>query len=155
MTPMNTVWIVVCDAAKARFFEVRRGDPTWHIVEVAMHDASRSKASDLVSGRSGSRSSEGASVHHDALAPASSPKEVEKDHFAHALTKTLDQALRSTRFAKWVLVAPPHFLGLVKKTLTTELEKHLMATVDKDLNELDVHALAEKLGDVVRFPRER
>jgi protein required for attachment to host cells len=59
--------------------------------------------------------------------------------------------MRSKRFHKWVLVAPPHFLGLLKEKLTPELEKNLMATMDKDLNHLDGHELAEKLRDTVRI----
>jgi protein required for attachment to host cells len=149
---MDNVWILVCDAAKARLFETRKGDPAWHAVELVTHEESRSKASELVSDHSGNRSSEGGSVHHNALAPSSSPKDVEKDRFAHSLATTLDRALRAARFRKWVLVAPPHFVGLMKKELTSELEKHLMATVDKDLNHLDAHALTERLRDIVRIP---
>jgi protein required for attachment to host cells len=149
---MQTVWILVCDSAKARFFEIRSGAPSWHLVSEVSHEASRSKADALVGDRAGSRSSEGASVHHNALAPASSPKEIEKEHFAHSLGKTLDQAMRSARFRRWVLVAPPHFVGLVKKELTPELEKHLMATVEKDMSALAARDLAEKLRTTVRIP---
>ena len=121
-------------------------------MELVLHEGSRSKASELVGGPSGTRSSEGRSVHHNALAPASSPKEVEKNGFAHTLATTLDQAMRSARFRKWVLVAPPHFLGLMRKRLTSELEKHLLTTVDKDFNDLAVHELSERLRDAVRVP---
>jgi protein required for attachment to host cells len=89
-------------------------------------------------------------VHHNALAPASSPKEVEKNGFAHTLAATLDQAMRSGRLRKRVLVAPPHFLGLMRKELMSELEKHLLTTVDKDFNDLAVHELSERLRDAVR-----
>jgi len=147
-------WVLVCDAAKARLFEVRHGDPSFHPVELLMHEQSRSKASELVSDHSGSRSSQGRSVHHDALAPRSSPKDIEKAHFAHTLTATLDQAMRSTYFRSWVLVAPPHFLGLIRKELSGELEKHLVATVDKDLNDLDALALTERLRDAVQDAAE-
>jgi protein required for attachment to host cells len=143
---------MVCDSARARFFEVRGDDPSWHLVSAVSHEKSRSKASELVGDHSGSRSSEGRSVHHNALAPASSPKDVEKARFAHSLGKTLDEAMRSARFHRWVLVAPPHFVGLVKKELTPELEKHLLATVNKDMNHVDVHDLAEALRDTVRIP---
>jgi protein required for attachment to host cells len=91
-------------------------------------------------------------VHHNALAPASSPKEVEKGHFVHTLATMLDQALRSRRFHRWVLVAPPHLVGMLRKGATPELEKHLMATVDKDLTHVDARYLAEKLADTVRIP---
>lgn len=149
---MNTVWILVCDSATSRLFETRDHAPSWVLLETMTHEESRSKSSSLASDHSGSRSSEGRSVHHNALAPASSPQEVEKGRFAHMLVKSLDQAMRSHRFRKWVLVAPPHFVGLIQKELTPELEKHLMTTLDKDLTELDVHALAERLRDAVRIP---
>jgi protein required for attachment to host cells len=152
---MNVTWILVCDSAKARFFEIRESDPTWHKVSETSHDESRSKAKDLVTDQSGARSAEGGGVHHNALAPSSSPKDVEKAHFAHALGKTLDQAMRSARFGHWVLVAPSHFVGLVKKELTPELEKHLMTAVDKDFTHLTASELQDRLGDVVRIPLDQ
>jgi protein required for attachment to host cells len=152
---MNTVWILVCDSAKARLFEVHEGDPHWRVVEVTTHAESRSKASELVSDHSGRRSSEGAGVHHNALAPSSSPKEVEKEYFLRSLATTLDQAMRAQRFHRWVLVAPPHVVGVLKKDLTPQLEKHLMATIDKDLNQLDVHELEHRLRDDVRIPPDQ
>jgi protein required for attachment to host cells len=103
----------------------------------------------------GHSSSEGGSVHHNALAPASSPKDVEKGHFVHTLATMLDQAMRSRRFHRWVLVAPAHFLGMLKKELTVELQKHLLASIDKDLNHLDTRDLAERLRDVVRIPPDQ
>jgi protein required for attachment to host cells len=143
------VWILVCDAARARFFEVRDDDPAWHLVSSVSHEESRSKVADLVSDHSGTRSSEGGSVHHNALAPASSPKDVEKQHFAHALGKTLDVAMRSARFRGWVLVAAPHFAGLIKKELTPELEKHLMTTVHKDMSHVGVPELARTVLEAI------
>jgi protein required for attachment to host cells len=149
---MNKVWILVCDAARARLFEVQDGDVAWHSVGTFEHPESRNKASELVGDHSGQRSSEGPSAHHNALAPSSSPKEVEKGHFGHSLVKMLDQAMRSKRFDRWVLVAPPHFLGMLRNELTPELRKHLLATVDKDLNHLDLRGLTERLEGTVRIP---
>jgi len=149
---MNIVWILVCDSAHARLYETRPREPAWKLVQSLRHPESQAKGSDLVTDGSGSRSSQGASVHHNALAPASSPKEVEKGHFAHTLSKILDQAMRSRRFSHWVLVAPPHFMGLLKKELTPELEKHLMHAVDKDLTNLGTDELSARLLEQVRVP---
>src|SRR3977135_556507 len=121
---MSTLWILVCDAGRAKLFEIQNDDPTWHAIGAFEHTESRSKTSELVSDRSGQRFSEGPSVHHNALAPASSPKEVQKGHFGHSLATMPDQAMRSKRFDRWVLVAPPHFLGILKNELTSELQKH-------------------------------
>ena len=149
---MDTVWIVVCDASRGRLFEIRGNDPTWNLLEVLSHSESRSRAEDLVGDHLGQRSSQGASVHHNALAPASSPKEVEKAHFGHTVATLLDRALRSKRFDHLVLVAPPHFLGMVKNELTPELQKHLMATVDKDLTHVQTPELVERLRGDVQIP---
>jgi protein required for attachment to host cells len=143
------IWVLVCDGAKARLFEVHPGDRTFHPVELLLHAESRKKVSDLVSDHAGSCSSEGASVHHNALAPRTSPKAAEKEHFAHSLVLELDRAGRSGRFGKWILVAPPHFLGLMRNELTSELQKHLKGTVDKDLNDIDAVALADRLHEIV------
>jgi protein required for attachment to host cells len=148
---MNTVWVLVCDAARGRLFEVRENEP-WRLLETFTHEESREKASDLVSDHAGRRSSQGASVHHNAMAPASTPKEVEQGHFVHLLAKNLDQAMRSKRFRRWVLVAPPHVLGMLRKELTPELHEALMASVDKDLSQLEVRELGERLRDTVRIP---
>jgi protein required for attachment to host cells len=152
---MRSVCVLVCDAAKGRLFEARDGASGWTLLETMAHDESRARASELGSDRPGSRSSEGASVHHDALAPASTPKEVEKEHFAHSLAGRLDHRSRSGHLEAWVLVAPPHFVGLIKKSLTPELAKRLMATVDNDLTGLDERALALRLREVTRIPPDK
>ena len=149
---MNTVWILVCDAAKGRLFETRENAPQFHLVHTFDHPSSREKTSEIVSDHAGTRSAEGASVHHNALAPHSDPKEVEKDHFAHAICQHLDKSLRDQKFDKLVLVAPPHFLGSLKGELGTQLQNKLMTTVDKDYAQLDARALEERLHDVVRIP---
>ena len=152
---MNTVWILVCDSSRARIFEVLDGESVWRVVEVLGHAESRSKASELVSDHSGQRSSEGASTHHNALAPSSDPKEVEKGRFIHSLATRLDEAMCARLFHRLVLVAPPHTLGLLRAELTRELEKHLMATVDKDLTHFDAPVLAERLRETVRIPPDQ
>jgi protein required for attachment to host cells len=91
-------------------------------------------------------------VHHNALAPASSPKDVQKQHFAHELGSTLDRAIRSSEFDRWVLVAPPHFMGLVEDELGPRLKKALVATVGKDMNHLERRELEEALRESVRVP---
>jgi protein required for attachment to host cells len=149
---MNTLWVLVCDAARARLFDVREDELPWRLIEKFEHEQSRLRSSELVGDQSGRSSPQGASVHHNALAPASSPKEVEEKHFAHSLVTMLDQAMRARRFRRWVLVAPPRFLGMLRQELTPELAKHLMQTVDKDLSRLESHELVAHLRDAVRVP---
>jgi protein required for attachment to host cells len=60
--------------------------------------------------------------------------------------------MRSARFHRWVLVAPPHFVGLIERELTPELRKHLLGTVEKDMSHLSSRELAEELRATVRIP---
>jgi protein required for attachment to host cells len=152
---MNVVWVLVCDSSRGRLFEIRDQSPTWIAIDAFDHVESRTKTSDLLSDRLGQRSSEGASVHHGALAPSSSPRDVEEGHFGLSLASMLDETLRAKRFAWWVLVAPPHFLGALKKMLTPAVTKQLLTAVGKDLTHLGVQDLGERLRDVVRVPANR
>lgn len=151
---MNSIWVLVCDLARARFLEVDWAKP-WRVVSVAVHDESREKASELTSDRAGQRSAQGASVHHDALATRASPKENAKRAFARSLVATLEEAQKADRFHDWVLVAPPHALGVLKKDLTTRLSQRLLITVTKDLTHHTVGELMEKLADEVRTSANR
>lgn len=148
----TSVLVLVCDAARARFFDVQAGDPSWHLVISVTHDESRCKASDLVTDHSGRRSPEGASAHQNALAPSSSPKDLQKELFARTLAKTLDNAMRAARLRHWVLVAPPHFAGALAKHLTPELEKRLLGTLHKDLSHEVPAEIARRVGHLVRAP---
>jgi protein required for attachment to host cells len=149
---MNTLWVLVCDASRGRLFEVPEPAAPWKLLEVFTHDESRARDEDLVSDRQGTRSPEGGSSHHNAMAPTSDPKKVEKAHFSHQLGKMLDQAMRSNKFRAWVLVAPPQFLGMLRAELTPELQKHLVSTVDKDLTHMSEAELTEKLRDAALLP---
>jgi protein required for attachment to host cells len=139
---MNTVWLLVCDAAHARIFEIQSNlngvASKWESIQTFEHATSRLRTGEIVS--------------DTALAASSSPKETEKDHFKHELVGFLDQAMRSHKFKHLVLCAPPQFLGKLKNELSSELKTHLLSTVDKDLTHLSGDALTERLKEDVKIP---
>lgn len=152
---MNTIWLLVCDASRGRIFRVRDDGSPWELVTSFAHDAARSKANELESDRQGRSSPRGNSVHHNALAPTSSLKEREEDRFVPTLVEALEHGLHAHAFHRWVLVAPPHFLGKVKGAAGAGLTKRLLTTVDKDLSELDRDALRERLHSELRIPPDQ
>ncbi|GAC1592394.1 MAG: host attachment family protein [Polyangiales bacterium] len=149
---MDRVWVLVCDAARGRLFETHGPAAKLRLLHEFAHPQSRAKVNQLVSDHSGNRSAEGASVHHNAMAPSTNPREVEKEHFAHEMVEHLDQALRANQFDRLVLVAPPQLLGTLRSELKQQLQNHLLATVDKDYVHLDETTLAERLREAVRIP---
>ena len=152
---MNNVWVLVCDAARARVFSIAAGDPEWRAVESFRNDGARSKASELVTDREGQSSSLGGSQHHNALAPSTSLKEKGERRFVHEITSFLEKQMLEHRFHRWVLVAPPQTMGMVRGGLSSALAGRLMTTVDKDLTEYGETALADRLSEAVRIPPDQ
>lgn len=155
MDKVQTTWILVCDASRARLFAAtprRRG-----YVQVAAldHPASRARALDLQAdapGRKPSGASRGAIAVNGGLRgspgaePDTDPKDVEAMKFARELAATLSRGLDDHAFASLVLVAPPRFLGLLRDTLDEQVSRRVVHSVDKDLSQLPPHELVLRLG---------
>jgi len=152
---MNNVWVLVCDAARGRIFSVSGENAEWRPVHSFRHDSARSKSSELVTDREGRRTSVGGSSHHNALAPSSSLKEQGERQFAHELSAFLEHEAQMHRFHRWVLVAPPQMLGMIKGVLSSTLAVRLMRSVDKDLTEFGEAELEERLHDAIRIPPDQ
>ncbi len=137
-------WIVVCDASRCRFF-MSRGGSEWHKFEEFEHPASRVKGEDLVSDRYGRSMRGKAPMMRGGTSPQTDPRQVEWDRFAHYIMKTLNEARAQDAFERFVLVAPPHFLGMLREQMPEELEKCLYATLDRDYTHLSAEELSERV----------
>lgn len=148
-----TLWTVVSNASGARVFssEVREDD--WSLVQAFEHPEGRELSSEISpSGPPGRMHQDSATGgRRTAMQPRTTPKEAEAERFAQHLGKYLDAAVAKRQVDYFVLVAPPHFLGILKEALGRQAAKHLRATVDKDLSTLDAAELRQRLIDTV-FP---
>ena len=148
-----TAWILVGDTGHAQLFSAELREDAWTLVEKFENPAgcerSREISDDGPPGRAKQSAAPGAP--HAALEPRTSPKEAEAERFAQQLSTFFEEAIAKRRYDSLVLVAPPHFLGQLKKSLGRQAAKHLRATVDKDLSALDGVAARERLVDEV-FP---
>ena len=62
-----------------------------------------------------------------AMGSRTSPKEAEFEHFAHELAQALHDGHGQQAYKRIVLVAPPHFLGLLRKMLNDTVSKLISA----------------------------
>ena len=85
------------------------------------------------------------------MEPHTWPKQAEAERFAKHLTSYLDHAAQNGELGALVLVAPPHFLGMLHGSLGAQTKKHLRTTVDKDFVVFDTAEIRERLLDLV-FP---
>jgi protein required for attachment to host cells len=149
---MNTVWIVVCNAIRARIFASMDPSAEWQMISAFDHPEGRESDASLSRDNAGSRSPPGSSVHHNSLSPRTTPKNVGVASFARTIVDALDQGVRSRQFGHLVIVAPPHLLGILRKALTPELKKHLLSTVAKDFAHTSAHELASLLRTEAAVP---
>ena len=142
-------WILVADASRARLFSSPKKGQLWKLMEEFDHPESRMKNREINMKEQGrTRQSFGAG-HRPRMEPDTEPKEVEAEHFAHELVKKLSNGLTHKAYSSLALVAPPHFLGLLRGMLDDQTSKRVVAMVDKDYTDSDVGELRERLDEVV------
>jgi protein required for attachment to host cells len=76
-----------------------------------------------------------------AFSERTDPKEVETERFAHILAEDLNKARAKHLFEKLIIIAPPHFHGLIKKychhhvlaCISHNIEKDYTQSTEKEL----------------------
>ena len=142
---MERTWILVCDAARARIFDVDPNEGSWSVVEEIDNPDGRLRAHELVSDGQGSvrQSGTGASPKMEAH---TDPAEVEEDRFARELTHKVQHAFDTNKFSELMVVAPPKFLGRLRHHFGAPLTRAVSGSLAKDYTALDVDTLRKRLG---------
>jgi protein required for attachment to host cells len=120
--------VIVADNARARIFVSH--DVLNHLVEQEdfIHSEAHLKNQELVGDAAGKSRDP-----HGSLDPATAPKELEAQNFAKLLAKHLKALHSEQHFDHLILIAPPHFLGLLRKELHKPLDQLVKRTIHKDL----------------------
>jgi protein required for attachment to host cells len=127
---MANTWIVAADSSRARVLQVA-GRERLVEIEDMLNPAGRMDNRELTTDA------------HPRLRGTSGPgsdrqemtaTEHETELFAKRLGEYLDKARNQHRYDELVLVAPPKFLGLIRKELGKEVEKLVADELPKDLS---------------------
>ena len=145
----NDIWILVSNASRARLFATAGKLKPWTLVREIEHPESRVKGQDIMSDAPGRVRQSAGSGSRPVMEPTTPPKEVEAEHFAQELAGVIEGGHGRDEFARLVLVAPPHFLGLLRKCLSAPASKRLNATIDKDYTQLPDRDLPERVAEVL------
>jgi protein required for attachment to host cells len=125
-------WIMVADAARARFFETDLPKGEWVELEDRVHYASRLHGHELETDAP-ARVHDSLGPGRHAMEPSTNIREQETDTFARELSRHLTEAHNANRFQKLYLVAAPHFLGLLRSHLDKGVAGTVAGGVGKDL----------------------
>jgi len=144
--PHSKLWLIVADEGRAALYAA--DDPTGPLTEVRdfIGADNRLLDQDLVTDKPGRAFDSGGEGRH-ALEPSTQPGEVEAQRFAKWLAETLDQARTEQRFEMLGLVAPPAFLGLLRKSLPDETARQVVLEIDKDLTRDDAEGVRAHLPE--------
>lgn len=147
MKPVITL-VAIADGARARFY--RHSGPGKGIVRAGELDMDGDvpPGRDLKADRPG-RAFESATHGRSAYEPKSDPRELVEQEFAEAVIGTIKQELDGGGAGEVVLCAAPATLGHMRKAMPPALEKHLRATLAKDLTKVPPKDLPKHLEGVL------
>jgi protein required for attachment to host cells len=142
---MRRTWVLVCDSSIARLLQVEPEPRDWILIDELHHRESRLSGQDLGRDSSEGEIQQNEVTYRNALEPLSL-KKVEAERFAKQLASVLHEAVSANSVEDLILVAPPAFLGLLRKNLTTQVERRVRETLNKDYAHLKPAEIAEQLS---------
>jgi len=141
-----TTWVLVADGAKARLFEIAAKDAQMTEIDCFANPAGRAAGHDLTTERRPMVDESATSARH-ALEPHTSLREKSAECFARALRDVLENGHALGRYERIVLVAPPHFLGVLRNGLGDHLCEWVTAEIRRDLTALPAREVRARLPD--------
>lgn len=141
---MEKTWVVVANGSEGRIFHINSLVKGLSLVSEHEHPQSRQKAGELITDRPGSY---GAGTAHGSFVEAAEPKEVEMERFAQQLASVLNEGRNSNKFRRLVLVASPHFHGLLNKHIDNHTANLVWKHLDKDYTKVAERDLMSHLRD--------
>ena len=146
--PSHDTWILVADASRARLFSTEGMGKPWHLLEDRVHPAGRLSGQEIMADRPG-RVALGSSGARSAMEPHTDPRDVEEARFADELGDVVKAGLGQNAFRELVLVAPPHFLGLLREAIGEQARRHVKASVGKDFCAVPDHELPGRVEALI------
>lgn len=141
---MTNTWIIVADSAHARIFQAPPGGKKIEEIKTLVNPRSRVHERAITTDKPG-RS-------FDRMGPgrhAMSDNGDVKEHEAAKLCKTLADAIEVARangqFECLILVAAPHFLGTLRKTLSPPAMRCVAKQIDKHMTDLEANDIQRRL----------
>jgi protein required for attachment to host cells len=151
---MSYTWILIANASQARIYSIQKAklfisnhqyENCLDFITELEHEKSRKKTGELITDRLGSyQTSQGG---HGSYVEPTDPKEVEADRFAKEIAEVLDQGRLKGEYEELVIVATPHFQGLLKKHLNHVLSRMISNTIEKDYTQYKERELAQQLRE--------
>jgi protein required for attachment to host cells len=141
---MADLWVLVADSSRARVFKAEGAEAKLTEVEDLAHPEGHLHEVELTSDLPG-RTFDGSGPERHAMQEQTPPKRYEAITFAKRIASRMESARNNHEFGKLVLVAEPRFLGILRDNLSAECVKMITLQVDKNLVQLGVREIRDRL----------
>lgn len=154
---MDKTWILIANASTATLYDYvssqsKNDKPELKVIQNFNHPESRKNDGELVTDKEGSYASRGATGgHYGNFVEASDPHQYQAKVFAHELFQKLEQGKGGNQYKKLILVASPHFLGLLRQCIDEKPFVNIsIQEIKKDLTKEKPHSLIKLLVDELK-----
>lgn len=144
---MDNTWILVANASEAHLYAAEKLGEDMSIRKEFSHPESRAKGVTLASDRPGSTQGRGSSM--GTRGDSVDPKAFEADRFASELANELDNGRIANAYCRLVLVATPHFHGLLTAHLNDNTRAMVVNNINKDFTNFNTRELPARLKGYV------
>lgn len=146
---MQATWVVVAESARARiFFLPEAGGKVTEVADLS-HPEARLHDTELASDAPG-RSFDSHGQGRHGMEPPTAPKDREAQLFAGEIARFVDEGLNEGRFESLVLMAPPKFLGLLRRALGSAARRSVAAEIDKNRLGADEETISREASALLR-----
>ena len=142
--PNSKTWILVANSSQAKVFKLTKF-PEIEEIQSLDHPESRLHNQDLVTDRPG-RGFQSTGESRSSYQPSTEPKAVEIEKFAQKINGYLSAAHNNGEFVKLYVMANPTFLGILRSTLHHNIQKVIIAEVDKDMTDRKKSEIEEQIS---------
>ncbi len=139
-------WLITADSSRARIFEVLGRDQQLKEIADLVNPEGRANERELKSDANsriyghGDRSRSHVSGEPSAVDHAT-------EVFSRELGRYLEKARNDQQYERLYLMAPPRFLGMLRRNLSDEVRKAIVSSIDKDLSWLDSREVEKQLRE--------
>lgn len=141
---MPKTWVVVAESSRARVFELEKRNLPLIEIQDFNHPEGHLHERDLGSNAPGRGFSGKNGIQHG-VEPTSSFKEKGAENFAKSICEYLETAHEGKQFERLVLMAPPDFMGILRKHLAEGVKKSVTHELTKNLVRLGPDEIHEHL----------
>ncbi|HEY8100211.1 MAG TPA: host attachment protein [Burkholderiaceae bacterium] len=131
---MQTIWILAADNSRVRVFQEL--DHEHHLQEIQdfANPAGHASGRELETDSKGRYYGKGERSQAHTAEPDVDPIQHENELFSKEIGEFLDKARNEHRYDKLHVIAPPKFLGLLRKNLNKETQKLVGEEIVKDIS---------------------